>query len=60
MLEVFINEKFSSEKTEWRNRAKLLNYYQVASPEEFNVVNERSLIKLSGNKYMKKFNLIAN
>lgn len=43
-----------------RDRIKSFHFYQFASEAEFDEANKPQLIKLEGNKYFKKFNLIAN
>lgn len=60
MLEYFTNPKFRPEKTELVNRMQKQFYFQIMDTEAFHKAVDHQKIKLSNNRYFKKFDLYAN
>lgn len=60
ILEIFISKKFQEETAEIKARFKRFLYFQIVSPEEFEMLNADRLIKFENNLNNKQIDIIAN
>ncbi len=60
ILEIYINKRFQEETDEIKARFKRFLYFQIVSPEEFEMLNTNRLIKFEVNLNNKQIDIIAN